>query len=176
MFKIGRTLRILAKYEAQIQKSKVQQFQRCITTIHNKYCQEKPQEKEDAEKQNNKKYREQREKQLMIWGSFEHMQDKNKQTYLDMIRVFENKDKHRRNHVEFIYAALKNMELFGVNKDLAVYKALIDVMPKGKFIPENSFQVEFQHYPKQQVIFFSIQILKQQLNCNILLAMHDRSS
>lgn len=42
------------------------------------------------------------------------------------------------------------MEEFGVNKDLSVYKALTDVMPKGKFIPTNIFQAEFQHYPKQQ--------------------------
>lgn len=67
-----------------------------------------------------------------------------------MIKIFESKDKHRRNHVEFIYAALKNMDAFGVQKDLATYKALINVMPKGKFIPQNIFQAEFMHYPKQQ--------------------------
>ncbi|CAD6992329.1 unnamed protein product [Ceratitis capitata] len=39
---------------------------------------------------------------------------------------------------------------FGVEYDLEVYKALINVMPKGKFIPTNVFQAEFMHYPKQQ--------------------------
>lgn len=52
--------------------------------------------------------------------------------------------------MEFIYAALKHMDEYGVSKDREVYKALIDVMPKGKMIPTNVFQVEFMHYPKQQ--------------------------
>lgn len=83
-------------------------------------------------------------------GGFEHARNKDKATYKEMIKIFENKDKHRRNHVEFIYAAMKNMEAFGVHKDLETYKALINVMPKGKFIPQNIFQAEFMHYPKQQ--------------------------
>lgn len=87
---------------------------------------------------------------MILKGSFESAENKDKANYLDMIRVFEGKDVHRRNHVEFIYAALKNMEDYGVIKDLAVYKALVDVMPKGKFIPTNIFQAEFMHYPKQQ--------------------------
>lgn len=90
-------------------------------------------------------------KQLVVQGSFEDIQDKNKDTYLEMIKIFVNKDHvYRRGHVEFIYAALKNMEDFGVHKDLETYKALIDCLPKGKFIPTNMFQVEFMHYPKQQ--------------------------
>lgn len=87
---------------------------------------------------------------LIMKGSFEQVQNKDKSNYLEMIKVFEGKDVHRRNHVEFIYAALKNMEEFGVHKDLEVYKALVDVMPKEKMIPRNMFQAEFMHYPKQQ--------------------------
>lgn len=87
---------------------------------------------------------------MILKGSFEQVQNKDKANYLEMIRVYEDKEKKRRNHVEFIYAALKNMEEYGVHKDLAVYKALVDVMPKGKFIPTNIFQAEFMHYPKQQ--------------------------
>lgn len=87
---------------------------------------------------------------LMVRGSFEHISVKNRETYLNMVKLFETKDVHRRNHVEFIYAALKNMKEYGVNRDLVVYKALIDIMPKGKFIPTNLFQAEFVHYPKQQ--------------------------
>jgi len=45
---------------------------------------------------------------------------------------------------------MKHMAEYGVAKDLQTYKALIDVMPKGKMIPTNLFQVEFMHYPKQQ--------------------------
>lgn len=90
-------------------------------------------------------------KELTAPLSFEDIKEKNKNTYLDMIKIFINRSAvHRREHVEFIYAALKNMEDFGVQKDLQVYKALIDVMPKGKYIPTNLFQAEFMHYPKQQ--------------------------
>lgn len=42
------------------------------------------------------------------------------------------------------------MDEYGVSKDREVYKALIDVMPKGKMVATNVFQVEFMHYPKQQ--------------------------
>lgn len=90
-------------------------------------------------------------KELTTTVSFENIKEKTKNTYLEMIKIFvDNSSVHRRGHVEFIYAALKNMEEFGVHKDLQVYKALIDVLPKGKFIPTNIFQAEFMHYPKQQ--------------------------
>lgn len=85
-----------------------------------------------------------------IRNPFDTAQQKTKETFVDMLTIFEKRDVHRRNHVEFIYAALKNMEEFGVHTDIEVYKALINVMPKGKFIPTNIFQAEFMHYPKQQ--------------------------
>lgn len=90
------------------------------------------------------------DKQLIVRGSFENVEDKNKNTYLQMVEIFLDRDVHRRNHVEFIYAALKSMESFGVHRDIEVYKALMNVMPKGKFIARNIFQAEFMHYPKQQ--------------------------
>lgn len=89
-------------------------------------------------------------KTLVKIDAFENVTNRNKDTYLDMVKIFEYRDIHRRGHVEFIYSALKHMESFGVNKDLEVYKSLIDVLPKGKFIPTNIFQAEFMHYPKQQ--------------------------
>lgn len=114
-------------------------------------------EKIDENAEDEKQQRERKEKhdqfvkrQLILKGAFESEEDKSKGNFLDMIRIFEDKERHRRNHVEFIYAALKNMDDFGVQKDIEVYKALINVMPKGKFIPTNMWQVEFQHYPKQQ--------------------------
>lgn len=111
----------------------------------------KDQEKESKENEKRKYKHEQFMKRaLILHGSFEGEPNKTKENYLDMIRIFEEKEKHRRNHVEFIYAALKNMEDYSVQGDLEVYKALINVMPKGKFIPSNIFQVEFMHYPKQQ--------------------------
>ncbi|XP_062557224.1 evolutionarily conserved signaling intermediate in Toll pathway, mitochondrial [Armigeres subalbatus] len=87
---------------------------------------------------------------------FEHVANKDKKTYTEMVRVFESRSVHRRNHVEFIYAALKHMEEFGVHKDLEVYKTLINVMPKGKFIPTNIFQAEFMHYPRQQQVIIDL--------------------
>lgn len=82
--------------------------------------------------------------------SFESPDDRSKETYLDVVNMFVSRDVHRRGHVEFIYSALKYMKEYGVHKDLEVYKSLIDVLPKGKFIPTNVFQAEFMHYPKQQ--------------------------
>lgn len=90
------------------------------------------------------------EKGLSVYDPFVNKPQKNKNTYLDVIKMFEGRDTRRRGHVEFIYAALGRMREFGVQKDLEVYKALVDVLPKGKFIPENIFQAEFLHYPKQQ--------------------------
>ncbi|XP_057653533.1 evolutionarily conserved signaling intermediate in Toll pathway, mitochondrial [Diorhabda carinulata] len=88
---------------------------------------------------------------LTLKDSFENIQNKNKNSYLEMVKIFINRDHiYRRGHVEFIYSALKNMEEFGVNRDLEVYKSLIDILPKGKFIPQNIIQAEFMHYPKQQ--------------------------
>ncbi|KAF5294853.1 hypothetical protein FQA39_LY00337 [Lamprigera yunnana] len=89
-------------------------------------------------------------KQITVHRGFEEITTKDKNTYLEMINIYTNRDVHRRGHVEFIYSALRNMKEFNVEKDLEVYKALIDVLPKGKFIPTNMFQAEFMHYPKQQ--------------------------
>ena len=42
------------------------------------------------------------------------------------------------------------MEKFGVHKDLDSYKKVLNVFPKGKYVPENRLQADFFHYPKQQ--------------------------
>ncbi|XP_026724950.1 evolutionarily conserved signaling intermediate in Toll pathway, mitochondrial [Trichoplusia ni] len=90
------------------------------------------------------------EKRVTVHDPFYSMPKKDKKNYLKVIKMFEVRDTRRRGHVEFIYAALARMKEFGVQKDLEVYKALVDVLPKGKFIPSNIFQSEFMHYPKQQ--------------------------
>lgn len=89
-------------------------------------------------------------RQVVIYDPFVNIKTKDKQTYLELVKVFEGQDHRRRGHVEFIYAALVKMKEFGVHKDLEAYKALINVFPKGRFIPTNIFQAEFMHYPKQQ--------------------------
>lgn len=91
------------------------------------------------------------EKRVAVYDPFVTIPKKNKSSYLEAIKMYGDKtDFRRRGHVEFIYAALTRMKEFGVQKDLEVYKALVDVLPKGKFIPQNIFQAEFMHYPKQQ--------------------------
>jgi len=88
---------------------------------------------------------------LVTLKYFEHSQDdKNKESFEGAIDIFTDRDTRRRGSVEFIYAAMRNMERFGVHKDLGSYKKLLDVFPKGKMIPENRLQGDFFHYPKQQ--------------------------
>lgn len=87
---------------------------------------------------------------LMIRGQFHQLENKSRESFLSMVHLFIERDKHRRHHVEFIYAALKHMEEFGVERDLEMYKEILNVMPKGKMIAKNMFQAEFLHYPKQQ--------------------------
>lgn len=90
------------------------------------------------------------EKKVVIYDAFNSVAKKNKSSYIQMINMFIESDSRRRGHVEFIYAALGYLDEFGVNKDLDVYKALLEVLPKGRFIPTNIFQAEFMHFPKQQ--------------------------
>lgn len=90
------------------------------------------------------------EKRVSIYDPFINADKKDKMTYIKAIKIFETRDARRRGHVEFIYAALARMKEFGVHKDLEAYKALVEVLPKGKLIPSNIFQAEFLHYPKQQ--------------------------
>jgi hypothetical protein len=42
------------------------------------------------------------------------------------------------------------MKQFGVHKDLESYRALVDILPKGKMVSTNIWQKAFAYYPKQQ--------------------------
>ncbi|KAK2852078.1 hypothetical protein Q5P01_008354 [Channa striata] len=84
---------------------------------------------------------------------------KNKATFNKAVDVFLKRDVRRRGHVEFIYAALKKMPEFGVERDLAVYNKLLDVFPKEVFVPRNFIQRMFNHYPRQQEC--GVQLLEQ---------------
>ncbi|KYN44306.1 Evolutionarily conserved signaling intermediate in Toll pathway, mitochondrial [Trachymyrmex septentrionalis] len=86
----------------------------------------------------------------LVLHAFLNAENKEREAYLDILREYKTNNEMRRGHVEFIQVALKYMDEFGVNRDLAVYKAVLDVLPKGKFIPRNYFQTLFMHYPKQQ--------------------------
>ncbi|XP_072544026.1 evolutionarily conserved signaling intermediate in Toll pathway, mitochondrial [Salminus brasiliensis] len=84
---------------------------------------------------------------------------KNKANFNRVVEVFKKKDIRRRGHVEFIYAALKKMPEFGVQRDITVYNKLLDVFPKEVFVPINFIQRMFNHYPKQQEC--GVQVLEQ---------------
>ncbi|KAM6909488.1 evolutionarily conserved signaling intermediate in Toll pathway, mitochondrial [Xenentodon cancila] len=110
-----------------------------------------------------------KEKSLVIHDDlFEEVakQIKTKATFNKVIDVFNKRDIRRRGHVEFIYAALKKMPEFGVERDLSVYNKLLDVFPKEVFVPRNFIQRMFNHYPRQQEC--GVQLLEQMENYGIL--------
>ncbi|XP_058794922.1 evolutionarily conserved signaling intermediate in Toll pathway, mitochondrial [Phymastichus coffea] len=86
----------------------------------------------------------------MVIHNFANARKKEKDTFLECLRMYKNQPGRKLERVPFIYAALKYMDEFGVEKDLSVYKALIDIFPKEKMIPTNLFQTMFMHYPKEQ--------------------------
>uniref|UniRef100_A0A8C8F7E1 ECSIT signaling integrator n=1 Tax=Oncorhynchus tshawytscha TaxID=74940 RepID=A0A8C8F7E1_ONCTS len=71
----------------------------------------------------------------------------------------------RRGHVEFIYAALKKVPEFGVERNLIVYNKLLDVFPKEVFVPRNFIQCMFNHYPRQQEC--GVHLLEQMENYGV---------
>ncbi|XP_076648474.1 evolutionarily conserved signaling intermediate in Toll pathway, mitochondrial [Halictus rubicundus] len=75
---------------------------------------------------------------------------KEKDTFLDVIHLYSKESTLRTGHAEFITHAMKYMDEFGVSKDLEVYKALMDVFPKGHYIAKNRYQAMMYHFPKQQ--------------------------
>ena len=87
---------------------------------------------------------------------------KTKATFSKVVDVFIKRDVRRRGHVEFIYAALKKMPEFGVERDLVIYNKLLDVFPKEVFVPRNFIQRMFNHYPRQQEC--GVQLLEQMEN------------
>lgn len=100
-------------------------------------------------------------KSLVENDLFEQMAKKNKTkaTFNKVVDVFIQQDVRRRGHVEFIYAALKKMPEFGVERDITVYNKLLDVFPKEVFVPRNFIQRMFNHYPRQQEC--GVQVLEQ---------------
>lgn len=102
-----------------------------------------------------------KQKSLVQDDLFERVAKKNKTkaTFNRVVDVFTQQDVRRRGHVEFIYAALKKMPEFGVEKDITVYNKLLDVFPKEVFVPRNFIQRMFNHYPRQQEC--GVQVLEQ---------------
>lgn len=97
---------------------------------------------------------------------------KTKADFNRVVDVFSKKDIRRRGHVEFIYAALKKMPEFGVERDITVYNKLLDVFPKEVFVPRNFIQRMFNHYPRQQEC--GVQLLEQMENYGVCLCSCSR--
>ncbi|XP_062975232.1 evolutionarily conserved signaling intermediate in Toll pathway, mitochondrial [Elgaria multicarinata webbii] len=91
---------------------------------------------------------------------------KTKATFHQAVDIFCKQNIRRRGHVEFIYAALKKMPEFGVEKDISVYNKILDVFPKEVFVPRNFIQRMFNHYPRQQEC--GIQVLEQMESYGIM--------
>lgn len=79
-----------------------------------------------------------------------NVQVKVKETFLEIIRIYKRNDSNRKTQLEFIQTALKYMNEFGVHQDIEAYKALLDIFPRGRYIPANRFQAMVYHYPKHQ--------------------------
>ncbi|CAD1478835.1 unnamed protein product, partial [Heterotrigona itama] len=79
-----------------------------------------------------------------------NVQVKVKKTFLEIIRIYKRNDVNRKGQLEFIQTALKYMNEFGVHQDIEAYKALLDIFPRGRYVPENKFQIMLYHYPKHQ--------------------------
>ncbi|XP_011503253.1 PREDICTED: evolutionarily conserved signaling intermediate in Toll pathway, mitochondrial [Ceratosolen solmsi marchali] len=123
------------------------------------------------DKENDKKHEEKtrREsitgKELQI-STFHTTEKKDKDTYLECLRIYKSHISIRSDSVIFITIALKYMKEFGVHKDLNVYKMLLDIFPKGTMIPRNMFQSMFMHYPKHQ--YCAVDILEQMENNGVI--------
>ncbi|XP_007423097.1 evolutionarily conserved signaling intermediate in Toll pathway, mitochondrial [Python bivittatus] len=76
--------------------------------------------------------------------------EKTKATFQEAVDIFCKRDIHRKGHVDFIYAALRKMPEYGVEKDVNVYNKILDVFPKKVFIPQNIYQKMLKYYPRQQ--------------------------
>lgn len=98
-----------------------------------------------------------------VHAPFHEIETKEKEAFLDIIRLYVRNNTLRRGHVEFITTALKYMDEFGANKDLEVYKALMDVFPKGRFIPVNIYQIMLYFYPRQQDVAMQL-LMKMEEN------------
>lgn len=75
---------------------------------------------------------------------------KDKKTFTDLVEFYKSKN-FRTGHVEFVYCAMKKMYEFGVEKDIELYKQIIDVMPKERMVAENLIQADTMYYPKHQM-------------------------
>ncbi|XP_043280952.1 evolutionarily conserved signaling intermediate in Toll pathway, mitochondrial [Venturia canescens] len=92
----------------------------------------------------------------LVLLSFDNVKKKEKESFLDVLHTYESREPARKGHVEFIKVAMNYMDEFGVSEDLEIYKRLIDIMPKGRFISKSPMAADFMYYPKQQQIIIDL--------------------
>lgn len=112
-------------------------------------------------------YREEKTKKsiVVMTSVFENAKDKKKKTFIDIIRNYEQ-ETYKRGQIEFIKLALKYMEVYGTHKDLEAYKALLNIFPKGPYIPRHYFSAVFRYYPKHQDV--ATDVLQQMENNGVI--------
>ncbi|XP_033755411.1 evolutionarily conserved signaling intermediate in Toll pathway, mitochondrial-like [Pecten maximus] len=92
---------------------------------------------------------------------------KNKTNFLKALRVYEEREKvYHRGLVEFLGTGLDNIKEWGVHKDKEVYKALLEIIPKGNYLPKSKWMAELGHFPKQQQC--AIDILEKMQNNGVI--------
>ncbi|KAG8040711.1 hypothetical protein G9C98_002707 [Cotesia typhae] len=93
---------------------------------------------------------EEKDKRIALFDTAKIKSKKEKSTFLAVLHAYQKEGERKTGHVQFIYAALRYMKEFGVADDLEVYKAVMDTLPKGRFVSKTLFQAEMFHYPREQ--------------------------
>ncbi|XP_008544083.1 evolutionarily conserved signaling intermediate in Toll pathway, mitochondrial [Microplitis demolitor] len=93
---------------------------------------------------------EQKDKKIALFDAARVQQKKEKSTFLAVLYAYQTEGERKTGHVQFVYAALRYMKEFGVADDLEAYKAVLNTLPKGRFVAKNLFQAEMFHYPREQ--------------------------
>ncbi|XP_034939244.1 evolutionarily conserved signaling intermediate in Toll pathway, mitochondrial [Chelonus insularis] len=93
---------------------------------------------------------EDQKKSVALFDAAHIYHKKTKEAYLDVLRTYTSEQDRKIGHVRFIYAALRYMKEFGVEEDLEAYKALLDTLPKGRYVAKSLFMAEMSHYPREQ--------------------------
>lgn len=115
------------------------------------YNQKKPQEQRPYGSQKESVDNDNLKNAVTIFDSINNdKKNKKKDTFLDILHMYTNEPDRKTGHVQFVYAAMKYMDEFGVNEDMEIYKAILNTMPKGRYAARTLLQAEFMHYPREQ--------------------------
>ncbi len=60
----------------------------------------------------------------------------NREQFALVLKEFMSREKYRKGHVNFIKLAVQRMDEFKLEKDLLTYNRILDIFPKGRFVPK----------------------------------------